>query len=226
MTAFSFHPVKHITTGEGGMVTTHDAAPWRKPFDAFAITASTATRASARPRGSGTTRWCCSVSTTGSPILRAPSVSSNWESWMRILRAGGKLRRVTRRAYSRNSQESCWSRRFRPEANPAWHLYPIRIDGEKFRTGLTVGANRGEIFRALRAENIGVNVHYIPIHHHPYYRERFGYKGGEYPVAEGAYERLISLPMFHSMSDQDVDDVIRAVDKVFSHFVASLRQAV
>ena len=79
-------------------------------------------------------------------------------------------------------------------------------------------ADRGQVFQALRAENIGVNVHYIPVHRHPYYRERFGYKGGEYPVAEDAYERLISLPMFHGMSDQDVEDVIRAVEKVISHF--------
>ena len=100
----------------------------------------------------------------------------------------------------------------RPEVNPAWHLYPIRLDLEKLT------ADRAQIFRALRAENIGVNVHYIPVHLHPYYRERFGYKGGEFPVAEDGYARLISLPMFHGMSDQDVKDVIAAVTKVFSTY--------
>jgi perosamine synthetase len=79
-------------------------------------------------------------------------------------------------------------------------------------------AGRGEIFRALRAEKLGVNVHYIPVHLHPYYRDRFGYKGGEYPVAEDAYERLISLPMFHGMTDRDVEDVICAVSKVCSAY--------
>ena len=74
------------------------------------------------------------------------------------------------------------------------------------------------MFRALRAENIGVNVHYIPVHMHPYYRERFGYRGGEFPVAEDAYRRLISLPMFHGMSDQDVEDVITAVGKMLAHY--------
>jgi len=74
------------------------------------------------------------------------------------------------------------------------------------------------VFYALRAENVGVNVRYIPVHRHPYYRERFGYRGGDYPVAEDAYEGLISLPMFHGMSDQDVEDAIHAVDKVISHF--------
>src|SRR5258705_257519 len=88
---------------------------------------------------------------------------------------------------------------------PAWHLYPIRLNLE----GLSAG--RAEIFRALRAENLGVNVHYIPVHQHPFYREQFGYKGGEFPVAENAYERPISLPMFHAMTDPDVEDVIAAV---------------
>jgi dTDP-4-amino-4,6-dideoxygalactose transaminase len=81
-----------------------------------------------------------------------------------------------------------------------------------------LSAGRGELFQALRAENIGVNVHYIPVHRHPYYRDRFGYKGGEFPVAEAAYECLISLPMFNSMSDNDVEDVVCAVRKVVMHY--------
>jgi len=100
----------------------------------------------------------------------------------------------------------------RDDVNPAWHLYPIRIDVAKLNAG------RGEVFRALRAENIGVNVHYIPIHLHPYYVERFGERRGEYPVAEDAYQRLISIPMFHGMSDEDVENVIEAVAKVAEHF--------
>ena len=102
----------------------------------------------------------------------------------------------------------------RLDANPAWHLYPIRLDLERLLV------DRAQIFRALRAENIGVNVHYIPVHLHPYYRERFGYKGGEFPVAEDAYERLISLPMFHGLSDRDVQDVVAAVGKVLFHFAS------
>jgi len=100
----------------------------------------------------------------------------------------------------------------RSEVNPAWHLYPIRLDLQKLIV------DRAQIFRALRAENIGVNVHYIPVPLHPYYRDRFGYRGGEFPVAEDAYARLISLPIFHGMSDQDVKDVIAAVTKVLSSY--------
>jgi perosamine synthetase len=100
----------------------------------------------------------------------------------------------------------------RSEANPAWHLYPIRLDSPK------LSADRAQVFRALRAENIGVNVHYIPVHYHPYYRKRFGSRDGEFPVAEDAYERLISLPMSHAMTDRDVEDVIEAVTKVLTAF--------
>jgi len=99
----------------------------------------------------------------------------------------------------------------RAGVNPAWHLYPIRLQLEKLTAG------RGEIFRALRAENIGVNVHYIPVHRHPYYRERIQ-TSESYPVAEDAYERLLSLPMFHSMTAEDVGDVIDALRKVLLHY--------
>jgi perosamine synthetase len=100
----------------------------------------------------------------------------------------------------------------RVDVNPAWHIYPIQLKSEQ------LSATRETIFRALRTENIGVNVHYIPVHLHPYYRNCFGYNGGEFPVAEKAYERLISLPMFHGMSDEDVKDVICAVQKVTTAF--------
>ena len=93
----------------------------------------------------------------------------------------------------------------------AWHLYPVRLKPEMLAAG------RKEIFQALRAENIGVNVHYIPVHKHPYYCERFDSEES-YPVAEDAYERLISLPMFHSMTAQDVEDVIHALRKVVAHY--------
>lgn len=100
----------------------------------------------------------------------------------------------------------------REDVNPAWHLYPIRVMPDQLRGG------RDEIISALRAENIGTNVHYPPVHLHSYYRKNFGYKGGEYPIAEAASERLVSLPMFHGMTDEDVENVIEAVEKVIRCF--------
>ncbi|HVZ60915.1 MAG TPA: DegT/DnrJ/EryC1/StrS family aminotransferase, partial [Terriglobales bacterium] len=91
-------------------------------------------------------------------------------------------------------------------------LFPIRVANR-------LAGRRAEIFQALRAENIGVNVHYIPVPMHSYYRKRFGYVGGEFPVSEAAYDSLISLPMFHGMNDGDVEDVVRAVQKVAAAFL-------
>jgi perosamine synthetase len=79
--------------------------------------------------------------------------------------------------------------------------------------------DRSSIFNALRAENIGVNVHYIPIPWMSYYAA-LGYKKGGWPVAEAEYERLISLPMFPAMSDKDVADTIAAVQKVVAAYSA------
>jgi dTDP-4-amino-4,6-dideoxygalactose transaminase len=94
-----------------------------------------------------------------------------------------------------------------PDTEPAWHLFVILLNLERLRVG------RKEVFQALRAENIGVNVHYIPVYWHPYYQQ-LGYAHGLCPVAEAAYERLITLPLFAGMTDQDVQDVIVAVRKV------------
>ena len=98
-----------------------------------------------------------------------------------------------------------------PDRDSARHLYTVQLNLDRLRAG------RGEIFRSLRAENIGVNVHYIPVPWHPYY-QGLGYKKGQWPVAESAYERLLSLPIFPAMSDSDVADVIEAVRKVVSFF--------
>ena len=81
-----------------------------------------------------------------------------------------------------------------------------------------MNVGRREVFEALRAENIGVNVHYIPVHLHPYYRDKFGYARGDYPIAEDCYDRLITLPLFPDMSESDVDDVVKATKKVFENY--------
>ena len=94
-----------------------------------------------------------------------------------------------------------------PDRESGWHLYVIRFRLDR----LTV--DRATLFAALRAENIGVNVHYVPVHWHPYY-QRLGYARGDCPVAESSYERMVTLPLWAGMTDKDVSDVIRAVEKV------------
>ena len=95
----------------------------------------------------------------------------------------------------------------------AYHLNVIRL------TDHHLAAKRAEIFAALRAEGIGVNVHYIPVHLHPFYRNRFGTNPGDVPVAEAEYRRILSLPMFPAMTDHDVADVLTAVEKTVTAFL-------
>jgi perosamine synthetase len=209
MTVFSFHPVKHLTTGEGGMVTTDRAefAETLRRFRNHGISSDARQRQSAG-------QWHYEMVLLGFNYRLTDLACALGLSQLHKLDANLARRReiAARYADAFSGLPEVMPPVVRPDVNPAWHLYPIRLALEKLT------ADRAQVFRALRAENIGVNVHYIPVHIHPYYRDRFGYAGGEFPVAEDAYERLISLPMFHSMNDRDVEDVIQAVSKVIAHF--------
>jgi UDP-4-amino-4,6-dideoxy-N-acetyl-beta-L-altrosamine transaminase len=205
MTVFSFHPVKHLATGEGGMVTTGSAdyAEKLRQFRNHGISSD----ARQRQRDG---QWHYEMVALGFNYRLTDIACALGLSQLKKLEANLLRRReiAARYAAEFSSLPEVIVPLVRAEVIPAWHLYPIRLRLERLST------DRAQVFRALRAENIGVNVHYIPVHLHPYYRDRFGYHGGEYPVAENAYKRLISLPMFHGMNDQDVHDVIAAVKKV------------
>ncbi len=209
MTVFSFHPVKHITTGEGGMVTTNDG----KFADKLRCFRNHGISSDARQRQTAG-QWHYEMVLLGFNYRLPDFACALGLQQLKALDANLARRREIAGRYTLAFREmhGVIPPQVGPEVNPAWHLYPIRLDLERLT------ADRAHVFRALRAENIGVNVHYIPVHLHPYYRDRFGYKGGEFPVAEDAYSRLISLPMFHGMTDQDVEDVIHAVDKVVRSF--------
>jgi dTDP-4-amino-4,6-dideoxygalactose transaminase len=90
----------------------------------------------------------------------------------------------------------------------AWHLYVIRLRLSRLRI------NRATFIEQLRREGIGTSVHFIPLHRHPYYRDRFGLLPSDFPAADHAYERLISLPLYTRMTNRDVDDVIEAVRRI------------
>jgi UDP-4-amino-4,6-dideoxy-N-acetyl-beta-L-altrosamine transaminase len=209
MTVFSFHPVKHLTTGEGGMVTTDNPvfAETLRRFRNHGISSDARQRQSAG-------QWHYEMVLLGFNYRLTDIACALGLQQMKKLEPNLARRRQIAAQYTSEfrSMTGVVAPVVRPDVNSAWHLYPIRLDLTKLSAG------RGELFKALRAENIGVNVHYIPVHRHPYYRDRFGYKGGEFPVAEAAYERLISLPMFHGMSDNDVEDVVCAVRKVVMHY--------
>ncbi|MGO9088643.1 MAG: UDP-4-amino-4,6-dideoxy-N-acetyl-beta-L-altrosamine transaminase [Candidatus Sulfotelmatobacter sp.] len=207
MTVFSFHPVKHITTGEGGMVATNNAqfAETLRRFRNHGISSEARQR-----QGAG--QWYYEMVLLGFNYRLPDFACALGMQQLKRLDANLARRREIAALYAAAFREipGVMPPPVQPDANPAWHLYPMRLNLERLT------ADRAQVFRALRAENIGVNVHYIPVHLHPYYKDRFGFRGGEFPVAEGAYARLLSLPMFHAMSGQDVNDVIAAVAKVVS----------
>ena len=209
MSVFSFHPVKHVATGEGGMVTTDrtDLAESLRRFRNHGISTDALQR-------HATGRWHYEMVLLGYNYRLTDVACALGLSQLRKLEPNLARRREIAARYTAafRNLPSVLPPAVREHVNPAWHLYPIRVDPAHLNAG------RAQVFRALRAENIGVNVHYIPVHLHPYYRDRFGYRGGEYPVVEAAYEQLISLPMFHGMTDRDVEDVIAAVSKVASHY--------
>jgi len=204
LTTFSTHPVKHITTGEGGMVTTQDAAVAQRmrAFRSHGIGSDARTR-------SEQGEWFYEMDLLGynyriPDILCALGLTQlkKLEHWL-------VRRRDIADWYQLAFQELPEIRTpaVAPGNDSAWHLYPIRLNLEQLMV------DRRQIFKALRAEGLGVNVHYIPVYWHPYYRA-LGYKKGMCPVAERIYEESISLPMWAGMSDPDVNDVITAVRKV------------
>lgn len=214
MTVFSFHPVKHLTTGEGGMVTTNDAThAWR-----LRMCRNHGIDSDARQRqASG--QWHYEMTALGYNYRLSDIACACGLSQLSRLDVNLERRRAIARQYA-DSLASLPGLRVphtRPDAEPAWHLYAVRVDPKVIRSG------RDEIFRALRAEGLGVNVHYIPVHLHPYYRQRFGDRSGRWPIAEQASQELISLPMFPAMSDDEVQDVVVAVRKVMRHFVTGPR---
>jgi len=209
MSVFSFHPVKHLATGEGGMVTTDraDLAESLRRFRNHGISSD------ARQRNAAG-QWHYEMVLLGFNYRLTDVACALGLSQLTRLEANLARRREIAARYSAafRNLRGVLVPSVRTDVSPAWHLYPIRVNPAQ------LNADRAHVFRALRAENVGVNVHYIPVHRHPYYRQRFGYQGGEYPVAEAAYEQLISLPMFHGMTDQDVQDVIAALTKVMNRY--------
>ena len=206
LTVFSTHPVKHITTGEGGVITTNDPerAGRMRQFRNHGITTDARTR-----QNSGS--WYYEMVALGYNYRITDLQCALGVSQLRHADQWHARRVEIARRYTESLADisGLGLPLVRTDRLSAWHLYVIRVDAQALRPGV----GRAEVFRALRAENIGVNVHYIPVTWHPYYRA-LGHGPGECPVADHAYEQLITLPLFPAMSDQDVADVVEAVRKV------------
>jgi perosamine synthetase len=205
LNTFSFHPVKHMTTGEGGMITTDDPhlAQRLRLFRNHGITTDYRQR---EQQGS----WFYEMVELGYNYRLTDIQCALGLSQLHKLPTWVRRRQQIANRYDETFAEmpAVTPLTVRADVAHAYHLYVVRFDLDRLQT------SRADIFAALRAEGIGVNVHYIPVHLHPFYQQRFGTGQGQCPVAEAAYEQIISLPMFAAMSDEDVADVVAAVTKV------------
>ncbi len=211
MTIFSFHPVKHITTGEGGMITTNN----KKYYERLKLF-----------RTHGITKEKDKLLNYDGPwYYEMQELGYNYRLTDFQCALGlSQLKKIDRIIQRRREIVKKYNSEFKdmteikiPQTNPigpkpAWHIYMIQLNLEKLKV------SRRKIFEALRAENIGVNVHYIPVHLQPYYQKRFGYHQGDFPKAENYYSRVITLPIFPKMSTKDIDDVVMAAKKVMDYY--------
>jgi perosamine synthetase len=208
LTTFSFHPVKHITTGEGGMIVTDDRelAVRMRNFRSQGVDLDFRARTEK-------VSWIYEVVDLGYNY-RMPDIGAalgmrqmqKLDTWLARRRAIAK-----RYMGAFADMPEIIPPAVKDESESAWHLYLLRLNLDLLSVG------RIEVFRALHAEGLGVNVHYIPVPWHPYYQQ-LGFRRGEWPAGERAYEQIISIPIFPAMTDKDVEDVIAAVRKVIAAY--------
>jgi UDP-4-amino-4,6-dideoxy-N-acetyl-beta-L-altrosamine transaminase len=209
MVEFSFHPVKPITTAEGGIVTTNSEDLYKKMmiFRTHGITRDQ------EVLNENHGPWYYEQQLLGYNYRLTDVQSALGISQINKIDDFITRRREIVKLY--NDAFKALKEIVTPfEAefsNSGWHIYVIKV-----KPGLLT-VTRKEIFEALQAENIGVNVHYLPVYLHPYYRD-LGYEKGICPNAEELYENMITLPLFPSMSNEDVNDVVVAVKKVIDYY--------
>lgn len=211
LSTFSFHPVKHVTTGEGGMITTGrgEYAERMKDFRTHGITRDWA-RMRGPLAGGELQPWYYEMQALGFNYRLSDINCALGISQLRKLDRFVARRREIAAAYTTafGNSEGLSTPVVEPWASPAWHLYIIRCDFKN------LGKTRNQVVGELRERGVGTQVHYIPVHLQPFYIERFGTHAGMCPVAEEAYERMLSLPMYPGMTDSDVETVIHAVREV------------
>lgn len=210
MTTFSFHPVKTVTGGEGGAVLTDSEAYYRRLllFRTHGITRD-GRFLEKEPEGS----WYYEQIDLGYNYRLTDMQAALIGSQLSKLDMFKKRRKEITSQYNQaflNIPELLLQKETK-ESDTARHLYILQFDVEKLKVG------RKEIFDALKGENICCNVHYIPVYYFPYY-QKLGYKKGLCPNAERLYERMVTLPLYYSMTDEDVSSVVQAVEKVIGYY--------
>jgi dTDP-4-amino-4,6-dideoxygalactose transaminase len=210
ITCFSFYATKTITTGEGGMATTENSE-WAERMRMMSLHGISH---DAWKRYTKEGSWYYDILYPGFKynltdiaaaigIQQLKKCNEFWEARQRIAmnyaKAFGDLQEI--------QVPSC-----RNDVQHAWHLFVIQLNLERLKI------NRNQFIEALREKEIGTSVHFIPLHLHPYYRDKFGYKPEDFPNASAVFDRIISLPIYPKMTEGDVRDVIVAVRKLVQEY--------
>lgn len=205
LTVFSFYPVKNMTTGQGGMVTTNDAelAAQVSALRNHGLDSNAWKRYSSEAN-----RLFYTMNQPGFNYGMFDLLASIGLGQLKRLPAFNQKRRVLAEHYTRALADvpQIETPAVRDDVTTNWHLYVIRLRETE--------VSRADLAQGLKERGIGTSVHYYPIHYHPYYRERFGFQQGDYPVTEREFERILSLPLFPKMSEGDVERVVAGVREI------------
>ena len=209
---FSFYPTKSITTGDGGMVITRDSELLQRAriLSAQGMTADAWSRFAGEPGGYEVLEAGFKYNMTDlAASLGLPQLVKIEDHWRRRAYVWSQYNALLR------DLPLLLPRATEPESRHAYHLYTPLLMLEELSVG------RAEIIAALEAENIGVGIHYVPVHQHPYYKKHFGFVDSDFPNATFVGERTLSLPLSPAMSEQDVVGVVAALTRICAYYAAS-----
>jgi UDP-4-amino-4,6-dideoxy-N-acetyl-beta-L-altrosamine transaminase len=197
MTILSFHPVKHITAGEGGMILTNN----KDFYEKLKVLRS---------------HGMVKIPEKGAWYYEIENPSFNFRlTDIQCALGISQLKKIDKFLKQRRQIAKIYRQAFKDiknivlpkeddSAKSAWHIFPIQVKN----------LDRKKVFEDLRNLGIGVQVHYMPLNLHPFYKKKFGYKEGDFPVAENYYKGAITLPLFPAMTNEDIKKVIKAVNKI------------
>ena len=208
ITTFSFHPVKNITTCEGGMTVTNNEKYYKrmKAFLTHGITKDY------KDREKNASHYYEMVD-LGYNYRIPDLLCALGISQMNKIDLFIKRRQEIAKVYDEKLKSfNNYLVPLRQKCESAYHIYVIKLNLQNLKV------DRNTIFKALKAEGIGVNVHYMPIHLHPYYKNNLGTYNGMMPVAEKVYKQIITLPIFPTMTEKNIEEVVNSIKKIIFNY--------
>lgn len=206
MTVFSFHPVKIVTTGEGGMVLTNDKDLYEKLvlYRSHGIT-----RDPKLMTGTADGPWYYQQIDLGFNYRMTDMQAALGYSQMQKVNEFVSKRRYLAKRYNEllKNINGIQLPDQNEDTKSSWHLYVVRVDFSK------ISKTKNQIFAEMKEKGICLNLHYIPVHTQPYY-ENLGFKGGDFPNSEKYYEEAFTLPLYYSLTDEQQDHIVKSLVEV------------